>query len=144
MSCCRADKSKALVAETPRLLTFSDPSLKSVTVGYDRRTKRFPLKVASIRPADSKRERGVQFADILCGAACAFLKSEQRSVKDTFEAKLMEVFFGKELFIGALWPTKDIDPVALGTDRVPHGSQDSLAEYAAKILRGDPTTRRNG
>jgi len=136
-----ADESKALVAEAPRLMAFSDPALKSITIGYDRRTQQFPLKVAKIHSADSKQEQGVQFADIVCGAACAFLKSEQRFVAGTFEANLMEVFFEKELFIGALWPTKDINPTALGTNQVPSAGQDSLAEYTAKILRGDLTTR---
>jgi len=136
-----ADELKALVVEAPRLIAFSDPALKSVTVGYDRRTQQFPLKVAKIQSADSKQQQGVQFADILCGAACAFLKSEQRFVAGTFEAKLMDVFLEKELFFGALWPTRDINPTALGTDQVPSAGQDSLAEYTAKILRGDPTTR---
>jgi hypothetical protein len=45
----------------------------------------------------------------------------------------------KKLIIGGLWPSHDVDPKDLETDIVP--TQDvNLAEYIARVLRGDPST----
>ena len=70
-----ADESKVLAKVSVLLLTLSDPNLKPISAGFDRRRIDFLLKVSDIVAVDSTAHRQVQFADILCGAIASAAKA---------------------------------------------------------------------
>ena len=141
-----ADESKVLAKERLRLLALSDPTLKSVTVGYDRRKIEFPLKVADIVTVDSTVHRQVQFADILGGAIAGAAKARTKSALQagTFAHDVFEVCFAKGLIINAVWPNHEIDPTDLGTDIEPGPNDVDLPTYTGMILGGHPATKKSG
>jgi hypothetical protein len=141
-----ADDSKVLAKERSRLLMFSDPNLKPVTVGYDRRKANYPLKVSDIILADSTKSRQVQLADILSGAIACGLKAKIKGQlkKGTFAHDILELCFSKNIIIGGVWPTKDVTPSQLGTDVKPTDNDVDLASYAAMIMKKNAATRVDG
>lgn len=139
-----ADASKVLAKERARLLAFSNTKLKPVNVGYDRRKIEFPLKVSDIVVVDSKTTLQVQFADVISGAIASALKARLKRPlqQGTFVRDSLELCFSKNLIIGGVWPTNEIDPEDLGTE-VQVGPDDvDAASYAALILKGHPATKK--
>ncbi len=84
------DKSKVLVSARPRLLKLSDPTLKPISAGTDRRRMEFPLKVHDIIAEDSKTYRQLQLADVIAGAIASAAKAKVtgRSAFDEFDEKV--------------------------------------------------------
>jgi hypothetical protein len=140
-----ADESKVLARERERLLALSDPNLKPVSAGYDRRKMDFPLKVSDIVAVDSMAHRQVQLADILSGAIASATKALTRGALQpgTFAHDILELCRSKEIIIGTLWPSRDVGPAALDTDITPSPNDVGLARYAAMIFGGDPSTRKS-
>lgn len=139
-----SDESKVLAKERDRMLAFSNPNLKSVSVGYDRRKMNYPLKVSDIIFVDSTTHRQVQIADILSGAianaAKARTKGELQS--GTFARDVFELCFAKELIIDAVWPNHEVTPEELGTDKDSRPDDVDAATYAAMIMKGHPLTKK--
>ena len=141
-----ADDTKVVAKERSRLLMFSDPNLKPVTVGYDRRKASYPLKVSDIILADSTKSRQVQLADILSGSIACGLKAKITGdlKAGTFAHEILELCFSKNVIIGGVWPTKDVTPSQLGTDVQPSGNDVDLVTYAAMIMKKHASTRVDG
>jgi hypothetical protein len=141
-----ADESKVLAKERARFLAFSDPALKPVSAGHDRRKVEFPLKIADIIAVDSTAHRQVQFADILGGAVASAAKARVKSAlkAGTFAREVFELCFGKQLIVGAIWPSPEVDPAKLGTDIEPGPEKLNAAAYTAMVLKGHPATRKAG
>ena len=137
-----ADESKVLVNYKPVLLKLSDPSVKPVTAGYNSRTMDYPLRVNSITPVASETSKEVQFADILAGAACCFLKGQNSAAPTTFEGKIAAQMAGKRLIPNMLWPDTKVTPKELNADGDETG-QVNLNDYAAQILRDHPSTKKS-
>jgi hypothetical protein len=141
-----ADESKVLAKERSRLLMFSDPNLKPVTIGYDRRKANYPLKVSDIILADSTKSRQIQLADLLSGSIACGLKAKIKGdlKAGSFAHEVLELCFSKNVIIGGLWPTKDVTPSQLGTDVQPSRNDADLATYAAMIMKKHASTRVEG
>jgi Protein of unknown function (DUF3800) len=141
-----ADDSKVLAKERSRLLMFSDPRIKSVTVGYDRRKANYPLKVSDILLADSTKSRQIQLADILSSSIASGMKAKIKGQlkTSTFAHDVLELCFSKNIITGGVWPTKDVTPSQLGTDIKPSGNDIDLASYAAMIMKKHTSTRTDG
>jgi hypothetical protein len=136
------DRSKVLAKEQPRLMKLASGDLARFEAGHDRRTMEFPLKVDRITAVDSRTEKQVQLADILCGAVARAANSSATPQDGTFENRVFKICFDKGLIIGACWPDKEIDPAKIGTDQTPLPGQIGLAEYTSMIARDDPRTKR--
>jgi hypothetical protein len=139
-----ADESKVLARQRDRLLALSDPNLKSVTIGYDRRKMDLPLQVADITAVDSTSHRQVQFADILAGAIASAAKARAKGPLQagTFPRQVFEACFAKRIIIDAVWPNHEVDPKDLGTDIKPGPDDVDAATYMAMALKGHPATRK--
>lgn len=139
-----ADDSKALAKARVHLLALSDPNLKCVSAGYDRRRMDFPLKVSDIVPVDSTAHQQVQLADVLCGAIASAAKAQRKGAlqSGTFAHDVLELCHSKELIVGALWPGREVSPADLETDITPGPNDVDLAKYTAMILKGDPSTKK--
>jgi len=137
------DRSKVLAKEQALLMKFSSADVSPFRAGYDRRTVEFPLKVAAISAVDSRSEKQVQLADIIGGALAKAANSSAVSVEGSFENRIFKAFSEKGLIMGGCWPTREIDPVQMGTDEPPGAGQVGLAAYAAMVARDDPRTKRN-
>jgi hypothetical protein len=139
-----ADESNVLAKARGRLLTLSDPNLKAVSVGYDRRKMDFPLKVSEIVTVDSTAYRQIQFADVLCGAIASAAKAQTKGAlrSGTFAHDVLELCYSKGLIIGGLWPNHEVDPKDLETDIVPGPNDVNLPTYTAMILKGHPSTKK--
>ena len=87
---------------------------------------------------DSRKVKEVQIADLACGAACSFLKSERRHLVGSLENRLMEVFFRKHLIVNSVWPSQEVDPESLGADALDDASRIHLNSFTEHIL-----TRQN-
>jgi len=122
---------------------FSDPDLKPVTVGYDRRKANYPLKVSDILLTDSTKSRQIQLADILSGSIASGIKAKIKGhlKTGTFAHDVLELCFSKNIIIGGVWPTKDVTPSQLGTDVKPSDHDVDLASYAAMIMKKHALTR---
>ncbi len=140
-----ADESKVLAKERGRLLTFSDPNLKTVSAGYDRRKMDLPLKVSEIVGVNSTAYRQVQFADVLCGAIASAAKAQTKGPlkPSTFAHDVWDLCHSKRLIIGGLWPDHEVDPKDLETDIVPGPNEVNLPTYTAMILKGHPSTKKS-
>ncbi|MGA2030099.1 MAG: hypothetical protein ABSG87_08510 [Verrucomicrobiota bacterium] len=139
-----ADESKVLAKERARLLKFSNPDLKPISVGYDRRKMDYPLKVSDILAVNSKAHHQVQFADILSGAITNAAKARTKGLlrPKTFAHDVMELCFSKKLIVDGVWPSDEIDPKDLGTE-IESGADDiDAATYAAMILKNHPLTKK--
>src|SRR5262249_22151118 len=139
-----ADQSKVLAQERARLLTLSDPNVKPVRAGYDRRKMDLPLKVSEIIGVDSTAYRQVQFADVLCGAIANGAKAQTKGAlrSGTFAHCVLELCYSKGLIIDALWPNHKVDPADLETDDTPGPGDVDLPTYIAMILKRDPSTKK--
>lgn len=137
-----ADESKTLARTKPLLMKFSDPNLVEHHQDYYGEGYSYPLQVSDITAVSSDGSRGVQLADIVAGAHAQFGgRLSQRAPLDPYVAALRDVILDKGFPVMALWPSSDVTPQALGAD----GPMPSdPVEYAARILSGDPTTRRPG
>lgn len=139
-----ADESKVLARARSRLLLLSDPNLKPVTAGYDRRKMEFPLKVADIIPVNSAANVQVQLADVICGAIASSGKALTRGAPlEAFDKDVFDLCNSKKIVINALWPSAKVDPSELGTDTQPRLDEVDLTDYTMKILKGDPATKRH-
>jgi hypothetical protein len=140
-----ADESKVLAKGRGQLLAMSDPHLKPVSAGYDRRRLEFPFKVSDIIAVDSTACRQVQLADILSGAIASAAKASTKVAlkSGTFAHDVSPLCFSKRLIIDHLWPSREIDPSNLGTDIAPGPNDVDLATYTAMILKGHPSTKNS-
>jgi hypothetical protein len=140
-----ADESKVLAKGRARLLALSDPNLKPVSAGYDRRRMEFPLKVSEIIVVDSTACRQVQLADILSGAIASAAKARTKGAlqSGTFPHDVFQLCFSRGLIVDHLWPSHEIDPTDLGTDIAPGPNDVDLATYTAMILKGHPSTKKS-
>lgn len=136
-----SDQSKVLAKERERLLALSSKTIRPFVAGYDRRTVDFPLKVSGITSVDSRLHRQVQFADIIAGAVGRAARSPERFQDGSFENQILKMCFDKGVIIGGLWPSKDVDPTALGTDETPTEKHVDLATYTKMIFQDDPSTK---
>jgi hypothetical protein len=137
-----ADESKVLATYKPVLMKLSDPMVKPARAGYNSRTMDYPLRVSSITPVASESSKEVQFADILAGAACCFLKSQNRANQNTFEGKIDAQMVAKGLIPNMLWPDTKVTPKELNAAGDEAG-QVNLNEYAARILSDHPATKKS-
>jgi hypothetical protein len=139
-----ADNSKVLAQARQRLLTLSDPNLKSFSAGYDQRRMEFPLKVSDIVAVDSTAFRQVQLADVLGGAITMALKARIKGPLQpaSFAFEILKTCFSKGLIVHGLWPGREVDPSKLGTDIPPQPNDIDLAPYTAMILKAHPSTKK--
>lgn len=138
----QADQSKVLVKARERLLALSELDIAPVEQGFDHRKMEFPLKVASITPVDSAKERQVQLADVLAGVTAAALKSENRTKEGSFENRTLKLCFEKRLVVDAMWPDRAVDPKELGTDEPPKAGQFDLPTDTMMVGQKHPATRK--
>jgi len=137
-----ADQNKILAKERARLLAFSSQDIRQATAGYDFRTVEFPLKISGITAVDSRAEKQVQLADVVCGAITRAAQSKNRFVEGSFERRILTICFEKKIIIGGVWPNDEIDPAQLGTDEVPSSGQFNLPTYTTMIMKEHPSTKR--
>lgn len=139
-----ADASKVLAKERGHLLRFSDPSLKPIRIGYDRRKLELPLQIAEIYGVDSEVTRQVQFADILGGAIASAAKARFKAPlrNDTFAREVFETCFVKGLIVDMVWPDREVDPRELGTDTEPGPEDVDAATYMGMILESHSLTTK--
>jgi len=137
-----ADQSKVLVKERERLLALADQDIAPVVQGFDRRQMEFPLKVASINAVDSTAERQVQLADVIGGTLAGALKSNNRGKDGTFENRALKTCFERRFYIDGVWPSAEIDPKQLETDKSPSKDQFDLPTYTMMVGQKHPATRR--
>jgi hypothetical protein len=135
-----ADESKVLAAQSPILLKLSEPDLIPFTAGYNTRTMDLPLKVDQILTVDSKTSKNVQFADLLSGAACCFLRGDLHKAAGTFEQQIKKEFFEKKLIAHVLWPNSEIIPEDLDA-KEDDQTRVNLNDYTTRILHDDPSVR---
>lgn len=137
-----ADESKVLLREGPKLLALSGEDLVPFSAGYDRRRQEFPMKLSRIENVDSRDHKQVQLADVIGGAIQRALRTDVGQAAGTFGKQIVRTAFSKELIIGGLWPGQEITPEELETDGLSSPGDVDLATYTARILKGDPATRR--
>lgn len=131
------DRSKPIERLRPELERFMDKRMSEVTVGNDRRMVKLPLKATGITPVDSELAPQVQLADLVAGLCAASLK---HPAGDPEMASLAEERC-KPLVVDGIWPTTDVTPEALETERVTEGPAlaDGIGEFL-KIQRSLPPT----
>jgi hypothetical protein len=103
-----------------------DEKNPSAIVGQDRRTIEFPLPVTRLRLEDSTKFLQLQIADIVAGAACAFMMGRARGKLSDYGEELLEAGI-LECVAGGVWPSTAISPEELETD------DPALADAAAFI-----------
>ncbi len=134
-----ADESKTLAQEREYLLRFADESLREQTVGSATRNISYPLKVADIMTTTSHSSRSVQLADLFAGiAGYAFAPMANRTpaqgISKEFLSRLAE-----KIWMDGIIPSRDVTPEQLGMEDFVGVDP---AGYGARILAGDPSTRK--
>jgi hypothetical protein len=128
-----ADESKAVARQREHLMRLADPSIKPqlipITGGE---YASYPLKVTEIVTTCSQRSKQVQFADLVCGAANHVLIAiASRKPLDDIQQRLRNVFFGKPLFVGAMWPSSEVTPEGVEAD---HVVGETAVGFAVRVL----------
>ncbi len=109
-----ADESKTLRRNEQMFMDLSNQTVGSVSKEYYGHRLEFPLPIDSFRFVDSRHEPSVRVADLLAGIAVdAFAPLVRRESPTDYQRKLQEALFGRELVLGALWPSDDVTPEAL-------------------------------
>ncbi len=128
-----ADEAKALARNRQGLMKMADPSIEPrmipITGGE---YASYPLKVTEIVTTCSKDSREVQFADLVCGAANhILLPIVARTPLDEIQRRLWGVFFEKPLFVGSMWPSRDVTPEAVEAE---HVIGETAVDFAVRIF----------
>jgi len=142
--CVIHDASSALAKDKwawDAILTTDGPPIE---IGYDRRKMRFPLRVEEVRLEDSAAHLELQLVDIVAGAmATDYRNSIQRDYRPHY-AEQLRAAGSRAFVIGGVWPSREVEPEALGTTGTNVGGDP--AELIAAILRraevSSPATRR--
>ena len=109
------DHSKMMERNRQRWEAILDPSNPAAIVGQDRRTIEFPLPVQGLRLEDSTQCLQLQIADIVAGAACAFMTAKVRNARPDYTEALLEGGI-LDAVAGGVWPSDSISPEQLETD----------------------------
>jgi hypothetical protein len=126
------DASKPIAANKETFEAMMDPSIESAVIGYDRRMFEFPLKATGVTFADSARHSALQLADLVAGATAYWASAMAGGEKDQLATDL-EAAGVRRFVFDAIWPSLDVTPEALGTDK--EGGVDAL-EHIVKVLSG--------
>ena len=130
------DESSALAREQQVWDVLLGPDVPHAVVGQDRRTVSFPLRVDSIRRANSRDHLQLQIADVLAGAFATYMRNRangETSYRPEYAEKLDALdLLESELAINCVWPTTHITPEELGTEG--EVLKDS-ATHIAQVLR---------
>jgi hypothetical protein len=110
------DASKPVAAEKATFEAMMNPKIEPAVIGYDRRKFEFPLKATGITFADSRDYPALQLADVVAGATAHWALSLARGQPDELADALDAVGIRRFAF-GALWPSPDVTPEALGTEK---------------------------
>ncbi len=132
------DESSALAREQQVWDVILGPDAPHAVVGQDRRTVSFPLRVDSIRRANSRDHLQLQIADVLAGAFATYMRNRangETSYRPEYAEKLEALdLLESELAINCVWPTTHVTPEELGTEG--KVLKDS-ATHIAQVLRGE-------
>jgi hypothetical protein len=102
------DASSSMAKEKWLWDALVSPDVPSATVGFDRRTISFPLRIASTEFPDSEEHRQLQFCDLLAGATAEFGRGVMGvSSKPDYCASLEQAGI-KEFLAGGVWPAPDV------------------------------------
>ncbi len=112
------DQSGTIAAHKNLWEILTSPSIPQTTVGFDRRTLNFPLRVKETRLEDSKSLAGLQLADVMAGAITALTNWHANSRPCNHYAESLAEFVDlddQRIFSG-LWPSTAVTPEALDTN----------------------------
>lgn len=128
-----ADDSKALARQRDHLMKMAaasiEPQLIPITGGE---YASYPLRITEIKTTCSKASREVQFADLVCGAAnYVLLQIVQRRPLDEIQTRLRDVFAGKALYAGGIWPSNDVTPEGVEAE---HVVGETAVDFAVRVL----------
>lgn len=113
------DQSSNMAKQTPTWKILLDDSVPSAIVGYDRRTRKFPVGIKKIRFASDHECPGLQLADVFAGAIAhgARWLFIRRDPADVYGEKIGKLISRQceELGVHGIFPSKDFTPEALGS-----------------------------
>ena len=139
-----ADESKILAKARGLLLALSDPNLKPVTVGYDRRRTEFPLKVSDIIAVDSTLT--VRFSLRIYSAEQSRAQQEPKQRARCAPARLPTMSWScaiQRTYHRWALPNHEVDPKDLETDIVPGPEDFNLPDIYSDDFERRPSTKNN-
>lgn len=127
------DESSAMAKERTLWDNLVSPDVPNITLGYDRRTWSFPLRIKKTDFMNSHNSAGLQLVDILAGAMARRMKyaNNKDDLDDKYTKKLIPLLPGSFDY-HVIWPSTDITPQELGT--IGNNAKDPL-EYFNKIAK---------
>lgn len=111
------DQSSGMARDEHLWESITSDKVPNATVGYDRRTVDFPLRVNETSLEDSEDWKGLQLADILAGAlreTAYYLSPEHPTSEDDFTKKVSETV--DSLGVAGVFPTGNVTPEEMGTE----------------------------
>lgn len=109
------DESKTIEKNRTVLAAISHQDESDTIIGYDRRKVTFPLKVNSLRLADSKSHLQLQVADIVGSSYAYCTREKNRGNAGKFVTAIEAAFIAKKFPIFWSAPTLQFTPEELGT-----------------------------
>jgi hypothetical protein len=110
------------------------PAVPRTIVGRDSRTIEFPLNVSRTEFVPASSAVQIQLADVLAGATAALAAARAPEAEETDYTRALGEAEVYGLAIGALWPTRDVTPSALGTDGTGVASGGDLLDFVEGLL----------
>ncbi len=110
-----------------------DPTLQPVTVGYDRRTMRYPIAVHRTMLESSQQWAGLQLADVVAGAVAHALRhrTPEKGARDAYAERIISIIDRWSVPV-IVWPELKVTPEELGTIGARHVDP---VEHTCRILR---------
>jgi len=128
------DESKPIAQEQIILEAMMSPHDERVTIGYDRRKMKFPIRAVGIQFRESKECVEIQVADIIASAAAYYLREACRGKLGSFAKELLATRTLESGF-HPLWPEPKVTPEELGTEEIGGiNAEDYMGEYVARRL----------
>ncbi len=108
-----------------------DPNARHAVVGFDTRTKIFPLSVNETVFEQSHQSAALQIADLIAGSVAQYMGARIKGAYGDYEKRLERVF---ERGIGGyvFWPSWEVTPEGMGT--LGPGGENPLDYIAERLL----------
>lgn len=112
------DSSKPIAASKAMLESMMNGTEMPALIGYDRRKFEFPLRATGITFDDSKKQLGLQVADLLAGTVAYFAGRVANGKRDEF-CDLLDKAGVERFNVQSIWPEMKVTPQTLGTSTQP-------------------------
>lgn len=126
------DESKPIAHDRKLLEALMEPALKKVRIGYDSRRISLPLRVSTLKFADSRKSFLIQIADLLAGACAYWAKRVAGHVDQNNSLSRSIGAVMPKLTINTIWPSTNISSLEIGSNE--EGGTDPI-DYVAELLR---------